>query len=107
MVRNELVTNGIADTMIELTNRPVKCRCGAECIVKILDDQWFINYGDQKWKTLAHECVNKMDILPEEIRQEFNHVIDWLRKGPALESQVSEPDCHGIPIGLLKAFLIQ
>ena len=80
MVRNELVTNGIADTMIELTNRPVKCRCGAECVVKILDDQWFINYGDQKWKTLAHECVNKMDILPEEIRQEFNHVIDWLRE---------------------------
>jgi leucyl-tRNA synthetase len=80
MIKNELVTNGIADTMIELTNRPVKCRCGAECVVKILDDQWFINYGDQKWKTLAHECINKMDILPEEIRQEFNHVIDWLRE---------------------------
>jgi len=33
MIKNELVTNGIADTMIELTSRPVKCRCGAECIV--------------------------------------------------------------------------
>jgi len=80
MIKNELVTNGIADTMIELTSRPVKCRCGAECIVKILSDQWFINYGDQKWKTLAHECINKMDIVPEDIRQEFNHVIDWLRE---------------------------
>ena len=80
MIKNELVTKGIADTMIELTSRPVKCRCGAECIVKILSDQWFINYGDQKWKTLTHECVNKMDIVPEDIRQEFNHVIDWLRQ---------------------------
>ena len=80
MIKNELVMTGIADTMIELTNRPVKCRCGTECVVKILDDQWFINYGDQKWKILAHECVNEMDILPEEIRQEFNHVIDWLKE---------------------------
>ncbi|HEY7571665.1 MAG TPA: leucine--tRNA ligase [Nitrososphaeraceae archaeon] len=80
MIKNELVMSGIADSMIELTNRPVKCRCGTECVVKILDDQWFINYGDHKWKTLAHDCVNEMDILPDEIRQEFNHVIDWLKE---------------------------
>lgn len=80
MIKNELVMSGIADTMFELTNRPVKCRCGTECVVKILDDQWFINYGDHKWKTLAHDCVNEMDILPEEIRQEFNYVIDWLKE---------------------------
>jgi leucyl-tRNA synthetase len=79
-VKNEIVTNKIADIMFELTNKPVRCRCGTECVVKILDDQWFINYGDQNWKSLAHECINKMDILPEEIRQEFNHVIDWLKE---------------------------
>jgi len=45
-----------------------------------LNDQWFLNYGNKKWKNLAHECLDKMDVVPEEIRQEFNYVIDWLRE---------------------------
>jgi leucyl-tRNA synthetase len=77
MIKNEIVSNGIAEIMFELINKPVRCRCGTECVVKILNDQWFINYGDKKWKKLAHECINKMDIVPEEIRQEFNYVIDF------------------------------
>lgn len=80
MIKNEIVSNGIAGIMFELINKPVRCRCGTECVVKILNDQWFINYGDKNWKKLAHECLNKMDIVPEEIRQEFNYVIDWLRE---------------------------
>jgi leucyl-tRNA synthetase len=80
MIKNEIISNGIAEIMFELINKPVRCRCGTECVVKILNDQWFINYGDKKWKKLAHECINKMDIVPEEIRQEFNYVIDWLRE---------------------------
>ena len=80
MIKNEMISNGIAEIMFELINKPVRCRCGTECVVKILNDQWFINYGDKKWKKLAHECINKMDIVPEEIRQEFNYVIDWLRE---------------------------
>jgi leucyl-tRNA synthetase len=80
MIKNEIVSNGIAGIMFELINKPVRCRCGTECVVKILNDQWFINYGNKDWKKLAHECLNKMDIVPEEIRQEFNYVIDWLRE---------------------------
>ena len=80
MIKNEIVSNGVAEIMFELINKPVRCRCGTECVVKILNDQWFINYGDKNWKKLAHECLNKMDIVPEEIRQEFNYVIDWLRE---------------------------
>jgi leucyl-tRNA synthetase len=80
MIKNEIVSNGIAGIMFELINKPVRCRCGTECVVKILNDQWFINYGNKDWKKLARECLNKMDIVPEEIRQEFNYVIDWLRE---------------------------
>ena len=71
---------GSADIMFEMVKKPVRCRCGTECVVKLLNDQWFINYGDKRWKDIAHECVNKMDITPEEIRQEFNYVIDWLKE---------------------------
>jgi leucyl-tRNA synthetase len=77
-VKQDLILEGKATTMYELLNRPVLCRCGTECIVKIFEDQWFIDYGRQDWKSLAHKNLDKMEILPEELRQEFRNVIDWL-----------------------------
>ena len=71
---------GFSSAMYELNNKPVKCRCGTECVVKLLSNQWFLNYGDKGWKALAHECIQKMDVVPQDIRQEFDYVIDWLRE---------------------------
>ena len=79
-VKRDLITEGKAATMYEFLNRPVKCRCGTECIVKIFEDQWFIDYGDPKWKALAHKNLDKMEILPEEMRREYENVIDWLHE---------------------------
>jgi leucyl-tRNA synthetase len=79
-VKQDVMQSGMADTMYELVNKPVRCRCGAECVVKLLNDQWFLNYSKKEWKGLAHECVSKMDIVPRDIRQEFDYVIDWLRE---------------------------
>lgn len=79
-IQRDLAERGDASFMYELLNRPVYCRCGAECVVKVLEDQWFLNYGDPSWKRLAHECVDSMDIVPEGLRDEFKYVIDWLRE---------------------------
>jgi leucyl-tRNA synthetase len=79
-VKLEVMQSGAATTMYELVNKPVICRCGTECVVKLLSDQWFLNYGDKEWKGLAHECINRMDIVPQDIRQEFDYVVDWLRE---------------------------
>ncbi len=79
-VKQEIMKAGYASIMYELVNKPVKCRCGAECVVKLLNNQWFLNYGKKEWKELAHECANTMDIVPQDIRQEFDYVIDWLRE---------------------------
>ncbi len=79
-VRAWLADEGHAETLLEILDGPVRCRCGAECVVKILSDQWFLNYGDSRWKESAHRCLDDMSILPNEIRQEFNHVIDWLHE---------------------------
>jgi leucyl-tRNA synthetase len=79
-VKQDLISEGKATIMYELLNRPVYCRCGTECIVKILEDQWFIDYGKPEWKALAHKNLNQMEILPEELRTEFNYVIDWLHE---------------------------
>jgi leucyl-tRNA synthetase len=69
-----------ADILFELNDAPIRCRCGAECVVKILNDQWFLDYSNKNWKKDAHSCINEMRILPEDIRNEFNHVVDWLRE---------------------------
>ena len=81
-IKEWLVKDGHADILLELTNTPneVKCRCGAKCVVKILNNQWFLNYGDKEWKDLATRCFDKMSILPQEIRGEFNYVVGWLRE---------------------------
>ena len=69
-----------SDILLELTNSPVKCRCGTECVVKILTNQWFLNYGDKAWKEKATKCLDSLSILPQEIRPEFGHVIGWLHE---------------------------
>jgi leucyl-tRNA synthetase len=79
-VKQEVTQSGAAGTMYELVNKPVRCRCGAECVVKLLSDQWFLDYGNKEWKGLAHECATNMDIVPQDIKQEFDYVIDWLQE---------------------------
>jgi leucyl-tRNA synthetase len=70
---------GIADNMYDLPE-PVVCRCMTQCIVKILSDQWFLNYSDQRWKEKAKEAVARMTIYPESAKPWFYTVIDWLRE---------------------------
>jgi leucyl-tRNA synthetase len=76
----DLTRQGKIETLLELRNAPVVCRCGTKCLVHILENQWFINYGDPEWKKLAHKCLDEMAILPEELRAEFNYTLDWLKE---------------------------
>ena len=80
IVKKELLASYSADLMFELVDNSVKCRCGSGCVVKILKDQWFLDYGNEQWKKLARQCISKMDIIPEDIRQEFNYVVGWLKE---------------------------
>lgn len=70
---------GAADSMYDLPEAVV-CRCMTPCIVKILSDQWFLNYSDSAWKEKAKEVIAQMEIYPESARQWFIAVIDWLKE---------------------------
>jgi leucyl-tRNA synthetase len=70
---------GVADSMYDLPEQVV-CRCMTQCIVKILSDQWFLDYSDQQWKAKAKEVVAQMAIYPDSAKQWFNVVIDWLKE---------------------------
>ena len=75
-----LAALGYGDKMYEIMNRPVYCRCGNEIVVKVLKDQWFIDYGNPEWKKLAYELLESMRIVPPEMREEFRKTIDWLHE---------------------------
>ena len=70
---------GIADSMYDLP-QPVVCRCLTRCIVKVLEDQWFLKYSDPEWKAKVKEALNRMTIYPETAKQWFFDVVDWLRE---------------------------
>src|SRR5438093_13144907 len=80
VIVQELTRQGKIEILLELRNAPVVCRCGTKSRVHILENQFFINYGDSEWKKLAHKCLDQMIILPDEIRAEFNYTLDWLRE---------------------------
>jgi len=86
-VRAWLAENNHLEKFPVLENAPVHCRCGAECVVKVLNNQWFLNYGDEEWKELARNCFDEMNILPSNIKTEFKEVIDWLHERACARQQ--------------------
>jgi leucyl-tRNA synthetase len=56
----------------------VVCRCTTKCHVKILENQWFIDYKNEEWKQKSKEHLSNMTIEPEIARTQFQNTIDWL-----------------------------
>lgn len=75
---NKLLGIKKGDLMHDFAQRPVICRCGTECVVRILEDQWFLKYSDVTWKKLALDCLSNMKIVPDEVRANFEYYLDWL-----------------------------
>jgi leucyl-tRNA synthetase len=79
VLANDLISQGIADVFYEFSEFPVICRCGAACVIKMVENQWFLNYSDHEWKEGVYRCLGKMEIIPPEIRVEFDNKVDWLK----------------------------
>ncbi|MEE9600376.1 MAG: leucine--tRNA ligase [Thermoplasmata archaeon] len=77
-VRARMIERGEADLLYEPSG-PVFCRCLTRAIVKVVENQWFLAYGDPDWKARVHEALDSMELYPETIRKQFHNVIDWLR----------------------------
>ena len=74
----KLLESKKGDVMYDFAQRPIICRCGTECVVRILEDQWFLKYSDETWTELAMNCLDNMSIVPEEVRANFEYYLDWL-----------------------------
>lgn len=77
-VKHKLIEMKLGDVLWELPEKVV-CRCGTECLVKIVENQWFLTYSDPEWKSKVKEHILNMKIIPEEARQWFLNVVDWLK----------------------------
>ena len=77
-IKTDLLKNGQASVMYEPSGEVV-CRCLTRCIVKVVENQWFLAYGDEEWKKGAHAAVSKMDFYPGFLGRQFDNVIDWLK----------------------------
>ena len=77
-IRQRLLDTGQAATLWE-PSEEVVCRCTTRAIVKIVQDQWFLRYGDAEWKKATQDALGRMILYPESVRKQFRHTVDWLR----------------------------
>jgi leucyl-tRNA synthetase len=78
---NKLMNLKLALTFFDLPEKVV-CRCGTECIVKILEDQWFLKYSDSEWKDKSVLAISRANVFPPEARNQFIQTINWLKDYP-------------------------
>ncbi|RLJ01026.1 MAG: leucine--tRNA ligase [Candidatus Aenigmatarchaeota archaeon] len=80
-VKDELTEKFIRDEIgVKYFILPEKviCRCLNPGTIKIVKDQWFINYSNKDLKKKTHELVDRMRYYPPEIKENFHYTIDWL-----------------------------
>ncbi|MEJ5292386.1 MAG: leucine--tRNA ligase [Candidatus Methanosuratincola sp.] len=79
-IKQDLVSSKVAFPFYEIINGPILCRCGAEVTVNLVEDQWFINYADEAWKEKVRRHLKNMSLVPDDLRQEFENVVEWLKE---------------------------
>ncbi len=78
-ITKELIGRNLAMDVYALVNeKPVFCRCMTRVVVKVVDNQWFINYGDEAWKSQVRAHLETMRIFPEKSRSAFKSAVEWL-----------------------------
>lgn len=88
LVADELLSANDAFRIYTLSNEePVICRCGTKVVVKVVSDQWFINYGDKGWKAQVKKKLPSIRILPEKLRPTIEYLVDWLDMRAAERAQ--------------------
>jgi leucyl-tRNA synthetase len=79
-LQKDLIEMGVGDIFYEFSEKPVVCRCGTKCVVKVVKDQWFLNYSNPDWKAKVLDHLEYgMDIIPDYYKEEFRNKIEWLK----------------------------
>ncbi|MHA2347162.1 MAG: leucine--tRNA ligase, partial [Candidatus Hodarchaeales archaeon] len=68
-------------------SREAVCRCGGDIVVAVLPDQYFLHYGNEKWKAKATMALKEMMITPEKYRKSFEKTFEWLDRRPCVRKR--------------------
>ncbi len=79
ILQKDLIDLGVGDIFYEFSEKPVVCRCGTKCVVKVVRDQWFLNYSNPEWKAKVLSWLEEMTIIPDYYKEEFRNKIEWLK----------------------------
>lgn len=77
-VKAYLVNRNEADTYYE-PEKAIISRSGDQCVVALCN-QWYLTYGEDKWKDQTSACLKKMELYHEEVRRNFEHCLNWLHE---------------------------
>lgn len=64
---------------------PVISRAGGKVVVAY-QDTWFLRYNDEDWKDKAHRAIDRLDCIPENTREQYDHTVDWLKEWPCIRN---------------------
>lgn len=77
-IKKDMISKNQATIMYDFAEHPVICRCGTKCVVKIMDNQWFLKYSDEEWKEKTRNLLRNENIIPNEVRSNLEYYIGWL-----------------------------
>lgn len=86
-IREELFNSKNGFPIFVIANGPVYCRCGERVVVKIVENQWFIDYKNKEWKEKTKSYINEMKIIPEKTKIDYIYTVDWLKQKACTRSQ--------------------
>ena len=75
---------GAFDAMYDFAEEVI-CRCGGDVEVAY-QDTWFLRYNDEAWSEKAHRAVERLDAIPENTAEQYDHTIDWLEEWPCIRN---------------------
>lgn len=77
-LQKKLVDNREAMIYME-PEKQIMSRSGEECVVALCD-QWYLDYGEEKWRAQATKALDRMNVFHEEVKRNFLATLDWLRE---------------------------
>ncbi|EMG49026.1 CDC60 Leucine--tRNA ligase [Candida maltosa Xu316] len=76
-VKQDMINEGFAFVYNEPESQVIS-RSGDDCCVS-LEDQWYIDYGEEVWLGEALECLKDMETFSKETRNGFEGVFAWMK----------------------------
>lgn len=77
-LQNNLIEKKMAVTYYE-PEKTVTSRSGDECVVALCN-QWYLNYGEAKWKAETEKALANLETYHDEVKRNFTHCLNWLHE---------------------------